>query len=387
MTERVTNNAVFVLSLYDTGLATSWILRKYQINVLGFDYKKKQPGFSSNSMKTYLSPNPKTKHAEFIKLLISKSRKFDLKPVLIPASDEYVRFVNDNRNILKKFFLFLLPEYHITKIFMTKKEQLAFANRNGLNVPKFFIISKVDDLYANLDEIKFPLFIKPDDVSLWKKYYSEKGYEVNTEAELKSKVSMITQNGLKCIIQEIIPGDCTNNFEVSTFYDGSKFNGDVITIRKIRQYPLNYGFGCLVEKIQNKEIESIATRFVKNSNIVGFNNTEFKYDNITKKYYFIETNIRVWQQISITEAMGNNFALKYYNYLTGNQIQTRKRSNKKHIKWIAPFYDLSTSKWLIQNKKLSVVSWIKSLYGIKANGIFDIHDLKPFRDRFKTWLK
>lgn len=386
MTKRVTKNAVFILSLFDTGLATSWILNKYHIHVWGFDYKKNQPGFFSNSMKTFLSPNPEAKCKEFIKLLVSESKKLDLKPILIPASDEYVSFVNNNRNILKNHFLFLLPEYHLTKLLLNKKTQLEWAESNGLNVPKFLFFSQVDDLQNNIYEIKFPLFIKPDNVTLWKKYFKEKGFVVNTKTELKNKISMITKKGIKCIAQEIIQGDCINNFEVSVFYDGLKFDENVITIRKIRQYPLNYGFGCLIEKIRNKEIENIATKFVQDSNLLGFSNTEFKYDLITKKYYFIETNIRVWQQINITEIMGNNFALKYYNSLTGNQIQNRKRNNKSKIKWIAPFYDFSISKRLIKNKKLSVINWLRSLYGIRANGIFSISDLRPFLERLKIWF-
>lgn len=386
MKERAKKNVVFILSLFDTGLATSWILNRYHIQVLGFDYKKNHTGFFSNSMKTFLSPNPETKCKEFIKLLVSESKKFDLKPILIPASDEYVKFVNDNRNILKKNFLFLLPEYSVAKMFLNKRTQLEWAKRNCLNVPNFFFISDINDLQEHLHQLKFPLFLKPDNVTLWKKYFKEKGFRVNTKPELKNKISLITKKGIKCIAQEIISGDCTNNLEVSVFYDGSRFDDNIIAVRKIRQYPINYGFGCLVERIQNKEIENLAVKFVKDSMLLGFSNTEFKYDLITKKYYFIETNIRVWQQINITEMAGNNFALKYYNSLTANLIRPRKRSYKSKVKWIAPFYDFSISKRLIKNKNLSVVNWIKSLYGIRANGIFSISDLRPFLERLKIWF-
>ena len=102
-------NPVFILGLFETGVLTAKCLSSYKIKIYGFDYNKNNIGFKSRLLKSYEIPDPNKNEDLFINFLVDKAELCKEKPILIPASDEFVFYLNKNRELLENYLLFLLP--------------------------------------------------------------------------------------------------------------------------------------------------------------------------------------------------------------------------------------------------------------------------------------
>lgn len=372
---------VFILSLFDTGLLTARILKKHKIKVFGFDYSKKQPGFRSNASHAQVCPSPFPEPENLTRFLISKIDDQAIKPVLIPASDEFVRFVNHQRDELGRYFNFLLPEKETIHQFLNKANQLQTASDSGLDVPEWFDQNKVPQIKPEF----FPVIIKPVD-SKWKKHFNNKGFVVENMDAYNSCIAKINQADVAYFVQKIIDPQKLNNFEINILYLGPE-KYYIQTIQKIRQFPDNYGSATCTETCSMPFLEAITLEFVKKNNLYGFSNTEFKFDAENEKYYFIETNLRVWLQIDLTEAQNQNFALLYYQYFYPDFCQqTTTCSNKTKVKWVDLFSDFLSYRQ--QNKSIwSFFPWLKSIRKASSYGIVSLSDPLPFLYDIQFGLK
>lgn len=364
------------------------MLKKENFVVLGFDNSIKKSGFNSNSLKAFLSP-PVTEDLKLTEFLIKiKKEKFShIKPALIPSSDEYVSFLSQNRNKLSEYFEFLIPEKSLLDNILNKENQLTLVKSIGINIPETFEIKNDDDLKNVLNNIRYPVIIKPGDTGEWKKHFNTKALKAESEQELTKLVNEALGYGLKVILQEIIPGDCTNNFEVSTYVSKDGDICGLFTINKIRQYPMDFGYGCLVETCSNKKVEELTLKFLKDLNWRGFANLEFKFDNRTGEYYFIEVNPRVWQQIELPFEAGKiNYPEIYVSDLEDKLINTSYKFSNG-IKWIDIFSDMLSSVSLIKKGKLNVKDYFTSFKNAKKFGLTSISDPFPIIKDMNYGLK
>lgn len=367
---RISKRSIFVLSLFDTGILTAKCVYKYKIPVLGFDYNKYQLGFYSKYLTPYISPHPTEESEKLVEYLINIRKQFEEKPILIPASDEYVSFINKNREVMEKYFLFLLPEKEIADSFLSKAFQLSLSLKWGMDIPAFKLINRTN-IASECEKFKYPVFVKPNDF-LSKKIFVEKGFVVINSGELINKIKDLNNN--EAFVQEIVNGGSDNNYEVNVLY----LKDELIftqTVRKIRQFPDNFGTGCLLETTENTYLEELTKKFIIDHKVYGFSNTEYKYSEKDDKFYFIETNIRPWLQIDLTMS-ANNFVKIYYEFLSNNKIEYKINNVIKKEKWLDIINDLQLAYKLYKNGELSLIDWIKSYKGIKSCGVFSLFDLR-----------
>ena len=114
MSQTQIKHSVFVLSLFDTGLATLHGFANLGLEVVGLDFNPNQPGFRSKYGQKILCPNPLSDAPALCNLLIELAAKKTAKPILIPASDLYAVFISQNRKILGQHFLFHLKRYRLS---------------------------------------------------------------------------------------------------------------------------------------------------------------------------------------------------------------------------------------------------------------------------------
>jgi predicted ATP-grasp superfamily ATP-dependent carboligase len=205
----------------------------------------------------------------------------------------------------------------------------------------------------------------------------EKAAVAKNKDELLNAGENLLRQNISFIIQQIIPGDCSNNFE----YNALMVKGVIMehnVNRKVRQYPIDFGTGCCVWAVDNENVEAIGSRFVKENQIEGFSNTEFKYNLNTGKYFFIETNARVWQQIELTSKNNQNYVIKYYNALSNEKISIITKKTKANLRWV----DLPTELLIFlryrRQIKLKFTEFIKSIFSASCLGLLSLRDFGPF---------
>lgn len=376
--------SLFILSLFDTGLYVAQSLGKHCSSIFGFDHIKTNPGFKSKYIKSKLIKNPIEHSGSVLKILIELASQFNEKPLLVPASELYLTFIYNNREALNSLFVILLPNQDVLFKILNKVHQSFLAINAGILVPKFQEVSNCNELDNINSTFKYPLIIKANDQSMWKNKGLNKAYIVNCYDDLLSISNYLFGYEITFFIQEYVDNDITNNFE----YNALMIDGKIVhsaVIQKLKQVPEKYGIASVVRLIENERIKSLGAKFILGNDIEGFSNTEFKYDDSSDKYYFIETNSRVWQQIKLTNTIGANFVLLYYNYYTDQKI-TFKESSFRSIYWVDILSELSDLKQHgFQINRF--FNFLSVCFKAKYFGLFCWNDIRPFLYKIKQYIR
>ncbi len=395
-----TDTPAVVLGLFDTGLSVARLLARSGIKVIAVTSDYTDVGQGTVCAKVIRAPDPVTQSTDLLEKLIAISTRLGTKPVLYPASDTFVSFVSRNRKILANHYLFLLPSAEITNNFLNKKSQFETVEKAEILQPLSVFPGENLSAEQIVAKLSFPLFVKPLYLFPWEKYFSVKGYLTHNLRELGNVLASARNHHLDVMVQETIVGDDYRHFECSFFIDETGAIRGKTTIQKLRQYPLHFGLASYIRTVNHPVVEAEATKLVQRLGIIGFANIEFKIDKRDEKPKYIETNIRVWQQIGLGTKSGVRFVDLYYCHLTGQKIP---EIHETHIgaTWIDPitdFYSFTSQqgfklsklfRWFLQLRRAndhSVISWrdpIPTLnrlqYGLTIIKLFKFAIQKAFR--------
>jgi predicted ATP-grasp superfamily ATP-dependent carboligase len=370
------NNPVLLLGLFDTAIMTARCFKGTGIKIYGMDYHDRHPGFYSRIIKTVRTPDPDENEEKWVQFVICWLEKFEYKFVLIPTSDEFVILCSKHMKALSPYCLSVIPGIDIINTIIERDRQFIAVASCGINVP-FFLSENI--ILSNLSNegITFPFAIKPVNVIAWKRFFNTKGFVIYNDEDLgKAQDELSHKPGLRFLVQAIIEGDNTLNYEVNSLYlpDGRLF---MHTIRKIRQYPDRYGTATCIESFSNPIVEKLAEQIIRKMNLPGFTNIEFKYNPCDDQYYYIETNTRVWLQVNFSWKLGINFPLLYYRFLTSDDI-IEKPEIKKHGKWVDFLPDIL---FFIKHRKkysISFIRFIRSWFPVRSTRLFSLSDPIPY---------
>lgn len=379
-------HTAFVLSLFDTGLDAVRNLGRAGIPVIGMDFDLRTPGFKSRYCAAKACPCPIDQPEELLSFLLREGEKLSLPGILFPASDKFVSFVSRFRQQLSKYFRFILPSDEIVEAILDKSRQYELATRLGIDLPCSFYPGNNEEVTDLKDKVSYPAFIKPCHTHLWIDHFSDKGFEVHSPDELTEKLESIMQKGLRVVVQEVIPGPASNNYEVSLYVNHYHEVLGIFVVRKWRQYPPRFGVGTLVESVNYPHLVSEALKFVRSTGFVGFANIEFKIDKRDQKPKFIEINARLWQQHALAKVCGINFPLLQYLDLTDQTVHARYKYTEG-VKWMNPVSDFQSFLYHFGRKNLSPKDWLLSLKRARSFGVFAKDDLLPGLHEVEYGLK
>lgn len=376
-----------VLGLSLTGLGVIRSLGREGIDIFGFDYlKEKQDGFYSKYVKSILCPHPIYRPRELSDFLINWSKGKEKKPVLFPTSDEFVKFISDNRGLLEGYFLFNISSTRVIEGILDKKTQYEMAIESGMDTPKTFYPVSLDEVYMIKKQVTYPLIVKGRYSFRWREAFGGvfKGFEVNDGESMLEKCGEVFEKNIPIVIQEIIPGPSTRHFKFCSYIGVEGRMPAKFTLRKIRQYPPKFGTGSSVESVENKELEELGMRLFKHIDYKGVGSAEFKLDARDGKLKFIELNPRFWLQNEQATFCGTNFAIIQYLDLTGQAVCAPNRF-RVGVKWIDPFQDFKSFRSQSRNP-LSCIAWFVFLLRCRVFSIFWWRDPKPFLKWISAWV-
>lgn len=368
---------LLLLGLFDTSIMTARCFNKEGIQVYGMDYEKKHLGFYSKDIIAIEVPDPNIDEKEWFHFVLGwlKKQANNSKFIVIPTSDLFVQLYVKYEVLLSDYCSALMPNQFSVETIIRRDQQFLAASECGIYVPPYVVGNGKLNIVSH-HHLNYPLAIKPLDSPQWKRYFNNKGFVVYNTQELNDIMTQLRGKDIDYIIQTIIEGDNRNNYEVNSLYLP---DNNIIqhSIRKIRQYPDRFGTATCIEVCKMPEIEQLATQLISKLNLVGFSNIEFKYNKIDGKFYYIETNPRVWLQVNFSKNIGINFPKLYYNFLANKQL-IPKDLVIKNGKWVDFLPDLLY--WLKYKKKYSItlLHFIRSWMPIRSTSLFSIRDPKPF---------
>lgn len=371
------NKSVAILGLFDTGLEVGRALGRNGVRVYGYDYNLKNYGFKSKYIISKKCSSPIEKPDELLEQLLNDAEG-EARRILIPTSDEFVFFINDNRDPLQNFYEFVLPDSAIINSIRDKYNQVKFFENLGFKVPESFRFRTQSELDTASLPDKRKYVVKPINHYRWRQFFKGKALPVSSNLELRSLVQLMFENGIDFFIQEVIPGSCINNVEISVYYSNNGILLDMFVFRKLRQYPDEYGYGCAIESFVDEGLSKFLIEKLNEIEWRGFANVELKYDFEQNEYKFIEINPRIWQQVGVAESLGINFPMMMYNELSNGVGKNFYLPSKLEFRAVDPIPDLITALKLIIERKLTFSEWFKSRNKAIYFGTYAKDDMNPF---------
>lgn len=376
-----------VLGMAVTGLAVVRSLARYGIKVYALDSDPHKPGLKTRYADCRVCPDVHQSPDEFKNFLLNMIREIGVGAILLPTNDNFIKFLNNNREELKQNFKFILTDQNIMNQLMDKKGQFDLAERSHVPMPKTFYPESLNDIQNIADQVSFPVIIKGLTTALWRqKFGDKKGMIASNKESLMKEFEPIHRAGIDCVIQEIIAGDDQCHYKLCA-YIGQ--NGEPLltfTLQKIRQYPCHFGIGSSVVSVKNEEVAQLGLKFLKAINYRGVGSIEFKRDFRDGKYRMIEINPRFWAQNSLPDRCGQNFALTAYLDILGEKVEPRT-DFEEQVKWIAFKEDRASFYGYKKEGSLTWGSWLKSVFsGKKIWALWSMDDPMPFLKEIKFGL-
>ena len=187
---------------------------------------------------------------------------------------------------------------------------------------------------------------------------------------------MIFAKGTKAIAQEIVQGPDTNHFKYCCYISKTGKLLLAFTLQKIRQQPVRFGVGAVVQSIYYPELVRLGKKFFSTIGYRGVGSAEFKLDQKDGELKLIELNPRYWQQNILSDKCGMNFP--FIDYLEATDQKPEPVFDfLKDIKWVNIYSDFDSFLSYKRQKELTLSAWLNSLRGAKVFSDFALDDILP----------
>ena len=374
----MTTASAFVLGSYETGLGIVRALGRTGIPVHVIDHNRQHAAHSRYAASMRVCPRPSSDPDGFISRLYDLASAQPSKPVVFVSADEFLEPIAHARAKLAEVMHLNIPNAALLGRISDKRFQSALAEAAGIPVPITRTVDALDEIDAAIQAIPTPAFIKGRSAVEWRAAFggSTKGYVVRSPSEFRATLERVIGKGVRALVQELIPGDATQHCKVSAYYSQHSEVIAAFTLRKKRQHPSDFGFGCVVESERLPELMDIGLRFMSHIGYTGTGSAEFKFDARDGQYKLIELNPRYWQQNALAERCGTHFALLEYDEMTDAPMR-RVGPYRDGVKWVNIHADAETYRDLRAAGQLTTGSWLRSLRGEKVWSDFALDDPRP----------
>lgn len=274
------------------------------------------------------------KEGKFVKYLVDLAKQINKKNIiLVGCNDDYVSLIIENKDELKKYYLFNYTNEELLEKLVNKEKFYNSFKDSILDLPQtcFYDLTKNDGL-EEIKDFQFPIIIKPSNVVKYHQYNFEgqaKVYKLNNLDETLNTINLIKKSGYddKLIIQEFIPGDDHLLFD-SVFYCDSNKKATLQSFGQIGlQEHTKSGIGNLTVIINGYNefnntniIQDKLKQFIESVGYNGICEFDLKYDTRDNKFKVFEINPRQPRSGYYLTACGYNLA----KYLVEDLIEHKK---------------------------------------------------------------
>lgn len=246
------------------------------------------------------------------------------RPVLLTNADWFVREVITHRERLEAAgFVTPYPSMAVLEQVSSKEGFAEVCDRLGIPTPRT-VVADIPKLTAQggraavaemeLD-LQFPLIGKPSNSADW--HYVDfpgkaKIHHLDSRAELDEILGHLVDAGYPSafLVQEFIPGDETQMRSLTAYRDSSGVVTLLATGRVLLEEhtPGTLGIPAAILVEPYDDAMDAATRFLDETNYVGFANFDYKRDPRTGEHVYFEVNPRIGRNNFYVTASGANVA-------------------------------------------------------------------------------
>lgn len=310
-------------------------------------------------------PNPMDDSNGLLKLLMETKENWD-GALLIPTLDEYVIFISQYRDELKKRYVFTVQDWDVTNRIINKNLLYIQAKSVGVPTPQFFFPDSIQFLQERQNELSYPCLLKPFETHKFDRIYRKKVLLVHDFNELIEKFIDTQKNKLDVMISEIIPGSDSSLFHYRSYIDSQGNVLAEICTQKLRQYPTGYGQAAVSRTVPMiEEIRHWALKLLRSFSYQGESSVEFKLDQRNNQYKLMEINVRPvlpeWHFVTA----GINFPYITYLDLVEN-VRTMSQPYRNELYWIHNYWEMVFFIESLRSGKLNLREFLRPYWKKKV---------------------
>jgi D-aspartate ligase len=317
---------------------------------------------------------------DLISLLKDFAKRENRKMMIIPVGDEALLALSEHKDELEQFCV-PVPRYETAQKLVNKKRFYLMLNEMHLPHPKTYFPEGLAELVAMGKTLAFPYIIKPAYSIPFQEEFGRKVFQVKSLQDLDRAADKLRDRNMEVVIQEIIPG--RELYAFFTYFNKSSEPLAICGWDKIRQYPLDFGFGTFCKSNWRPAAAHDSLQLLQTLRYHGFAEVEVKRDPGDGEYKIIEINPRTSLQNTLAVACGADIA--YAAYLdAGGQAAKPSLSFRNNVLWADDFFDTVSFLQHLARRDIGIRELIDSLNPGKVRSVAACDDPLPLAFRAST---
>ena len=319
--------------------------------------------------------------SDFISLLKDFAKRQDPKMMIIPVGDEALLALSEHKDELEQLYHLPVPRYETAQKLVNKKRFYLMLKEMHLPHPKTYFPEGMAELVSLGKTLAFPYIIKPAYSIPFQEEFGRKVFQVRSPQDLDRAADKLGDKDIDVMIQEIIPG--RRIYAFFTYFNELSEPLAICGWDKIRQYPLDFGFGTFCKSNWRPAAALDSLQLLRTMGYRGFAEVELKRDPKDSEYKIIEINPRTSLQNTLAGACGADVA--YAAYLdAGGQAAKPSLSFRNNVLWADDFFDTVSFLQHLARRDISKREVIDSLNPRKVRSVAAWDDLLPLAFRTLT---
>ena len=301
--------------------------------------------------------------------------------MIIPIGDEDVLALAKHREELEPFYHIPVPEYETVQNLVNKKRFYRMLVEMQIPHPKTYFPESLTELVSIGKKVAYPYIIKPTYSIPFQEEFGRKVFHVKYPKDLALAADRLRYKDLEVMIQEIIPG--REIYAFFTYFNKSSEPLAICGWDKIRQYPLDFGFGTFCRSMWRPTAADHSLQLLRTIKYYGFAEVEVKKDPRDGQYKMIEINARTSLQNILAGACGADVVCIAY-LDAGGQAAKHSLSFRNNILWADDFLDIVSFLQHLIRRDIGIGELIESLNPRKVRSIAAWDDPMPLVFRALT---
>jgi predicted ATP-grasp superfamily ATP-dependent carboligase len=370
-----------------TGLSAVQSLGRKGIPVVGFTYRRDDPGLASRFCRKAVScPDPVSSLEPFLQCLLEQRALWTQTPVLIPAEDSYIAAISERRSELAPQFRMNLSPSGTLETIQDKRRQFTAAAAAGVPIPQTFAPANLAEVRAIERALEYPAFVKGAFAHVFQRALGAKGFLVQSPDELRQCYEKVFAAGVDALVQSVVEGPASSLTSVCVYYTaGGELAAD-FAMRKVRQSPHGFGVGTMVETVCDPEVSKLGRMFCEAIGYTGIAEIEFKRGARDGVPRLMELNPRLWEQAGLATAAGVDFPHLLYLDLHDRPLPPLQ-AYSEGIRWADLFEDLYCFRKNRQALSLSPAGFLRSWRRVRVVSALSWDDPGPFLIRSRNYAR
>jgi predicted ATP-grasp superfamily ATP-dependent carboligase len=370
---------------HPTGLTTARALRDCGARIIGLAYGE-SPCLRSSVWSSVLRTerNPQ----DVLQAVAATAERHGGPLLLLPADDESVKILSDQRHLLPPSCLLCMPDAATVDLLLDKSKFYSWAQEHSFPVPATIEVSSFDKLDSAIQELGYPLLLKPTyRTGRWDREIPADKVLILEYSEQRTTIpKSIFSIAPLLLVQQWIPGSDADIYFCLVGYDRHGKLLDYFCGRKLMQWPPLGGSTAVAISDEQEESRDLTLALFDTLGYKGLGSVEYKKDPQTGKLYIMEPTVGR-NDFQSGLAIAGNVNLTDCVFLDALGKKGTVKGNRHRSAWICEPSLYYAMKYYLRRNDRSLFQIFRCFFKKIGFCYFEMKDKKPFGAFLKSKLR